>query len=246
MAPRTKKLEPPRRGRDGRYLPGSGRVNYGNCSVAGCTNVAQKTGWCGGHYFRWRKYGDVFADRPLRKVAYVDPLAMSKILAENEGRDVGTQIIMATCGDELIPVLFDANFVAPRAISVQAATGYAQMMLNHKLTMLHRYVLGLSPGDGLIADHINGDRLDNRWSNLRTVDITGSNQNLSGWGRSKYLGVHKKRNRWVASCTMDYKAIVIGTFATEEEAARASHEWRLKNFPHYVDRHLNGRVGDES
>lgn len=36
------------------------------CSVAGCANTAEKRTWCGSHYSRWRKRGDVEARIPLR------------------------------------------------------------------------------------------------------------------------------------------------------------------------------------
>lgn len=28
------------------------------CSIEGCSKSAEKRGWCGAHYLRWRKYGD--------------------------------------------------------------------------------------------------------------------------------------------------------------------------------------------
>ena len=48
-----------------------------------------------------------------------------------------------------------------------------------KLThYLHREVLGLTPGDGLETDHRNGDRLDNRRSNLRVATRAQNAQNV--------------------------------------------------------------------
>lgn len=37
----------------------------GECSVAGCDRDVVARGWCSAHYFRWRKHGDVLADRPV-------------------------------------------------------------------------------------------------------------------------------------------------------------------------------------
>jgi hypothetical protein len=69
-----------------------------------------------------------------------------------------------------------------------ARDGYARRGRGVKM---HRLVLGLEPGDGKIGDHINGDRLDNRRSNLRVVSAAGNAQNTLGKAasRSAFRGV---------------------------------------------------------
>lgn len=44
--------------------------------------------------------------------------------------------------------------------------GCADFYLNGKKESVHRYILGLTHGDKRIVYHINGNRLDNRRSNL--------------------------------------------------------------------------------
>ena len=46
--------------------------------------------------------------------------------------------------------------------------------------LMHRQILGLTKGDGKIADHINGDGLDNRRANLRVTDRLGNARNAIG------------------------------------------------------------------
>lgn len=47
--------------------------------------------------------------------------------------------------------------------------GYARTVSTGKAMYMHRFLMGCQNGDGMIIDHINGDRLDNRRSNLRVA-----------------------------------------------------------------------------
>ena len=75
---------------------------------------------------------------------------------------------------------------------------------------------------GMQVDHINGNTLDNRKSNLRIC--TGS-QNIRNRGPKpgKYKGVYLRKDRikkrWRARIEIDKKRIELGHFTTAEEAA---------------------------
>lgn len=100
--------------------------------------------------------------------------------------------------------------------------------------LLHREILSLSPGDGLQADHINGDRLDCRRANLRVVTQRQNFQNQpASTGSSRFRGVswEARRQRWVAYGTLDGRRRHVGYFATEQEAAEAVSAWRLAHLP---------------
>ena len=77
--------------------------------------------------------------------------------------------------------------------------------------------LGHKPdGHKIVVDHINGNKSDNRLKNLRLV--TGrANLSMRG-GTSKYVGVYKQQNSWIAKITVDYKVEYLGSYKTEEEA----------------------------
>lgn len=107
---------------------------------------------------------------------------------------------------------------------------------------LHRLIL--KPPNGLFTDHINGDRLDNRRSNLREATFAQNSRNTPGnpFGRiSKYKGVNRvsTTNRWKATITADGVFHYLGCYETEEEAAAAYDsaasyffkEYAYTNFP---------------
>ncbi|NEC17915.1 HNH endonuclease [Streptomyces parvus] len=152
---------------------------------------------------------------------------------------MGTHHVLASRSGVKVPVLFDLEDLArlgSRRVSI-GSHGYAQIFVDQKVTLAHRWVLGLRRGDGLIGDHINGNRLDNRRSNLRIVDASGSSQNVSGRGHSRFRGVHPTRaGNWSARVKFQGKTHFCGTFTTEEDAAAAAEAKRCELMPFYVRR----------
>lgn len=87
---------------------------------------------------------------------------------------------------------------------------------NKKKIYMHRYIMGVPPGEDYVVDHIDGDRLNNRRSNLRWVTKSQSNKNRAVMSHSKtgYKGVYWDKSR---SCY----CLTVKGFETPEEAARA-------------------------
>jgi HNH endonuclease/AP2 domain len=92
---------------------------------------------------------------------------------------------------------------------------------------LHRMVLPNTPKH-LHIDHKNGDKLDNRKSNLR---ICSSSQNARNRGpqnnnTSGYKGViyDKARSKWRSEICVEGKRKYLGRFTTAEEAAKAYND----------------------
>lgn len=77
-------------------------------------------------------------------------------------------------------------------------------------------------------DHINGQRSDNRWLNLREVSRLENNRNMAlpSHNTSGVVGVAfvERLSKWRAELSVKGKTVVLGHFATKEQAvsARAS------------------------
>jgi hypothetical protein len=93
---------------------------------------------------------------------------------------------------------------------------------------MHRQLMGLTKGDGLLVDHVNGDTLDNRRENLRVCTKTENqcNQRPRHTRASIYKGVgwYKRDKKWRARISVNKTNIEIGKFTCETCAARAYNE----------------------
>lgn len=109
-----------------------------------------------------------------------------------------------------------------------------------RTVLLHRQLLGLEHGDRRQGDHLNGDRLDCRRSNLRIADfvINGQNKRSFAGTSSQYRGVSwvPRMRRWTAYVTPNGKRTHLGYFADEIDAARVAAAARLAMMPGAVEK----------
>ena len=107
--------------------------------------------------------------------------------------------------------------------------GYLRVQIAGKTHKLHRlawlYMTGAWPVDQV--DHINGDKADNRWNNLRDVPNDINQQNRRTAQRTSKTGVIgvavplNARNKFTARIRVKGKSTFLGSFDTLEAAADA-------------------------
>lgn len=98
-------------------------------------------------------------------------------------------------------------------------------LFGRKIIKMHRAILGNTSKE---TDHINGNGLDNRRSNLRACSTSenGMNRSKQKNNTSGYKGVYleKGKNKFKAQINVNNKKITLGRFDTAEQAAKAYDE----------------------
>ncbi len=115
----------------------------------------------------------------------------------------------------------DEHLRAVLQLNERRGVKYVAMRNQHR-TPLHSYLL--QPPSGMFVDHVNNNPMDNRRENLRLCTMEQNNQNRRRPAkptRFKYKGVRAHRDRFSAILKANHRRHYLGTFGTQEEAARA-------------------------
>lgn len=110
--------------------------------------------------------------------------------------------------------------------------GYAKHLFlpEFKNRKMHRLIMDAP--SGVQVDHINGNKLDNRRSNLRLCNNSQNqmNKGLQSNNTSGYKGVtwRKDVNKWRAQIFFGGKNFVLGNFENKKDAAKAYNQKALE------------------
>ena len=102
--------------------------------------------------------------------------------------------------------------------------GYCRVRLNSSMVFYHTIVWILTTGEdipeGIQIDHINGNKTDNRFENLRLVTDRENRQNMKVHRKGKLVGCsfHKRDGTYIAQVRIGNKQVYLGGYETEQEA----------------------------
>lgn len=83
-------------------------------------------------------------------------------------RGTNSYVIRTHKNEEIYVDADDLEKLAKHSWSI-GIDGYPQARVNGKMIRMHEFLVGQYRGEGLVIDHINHNRADNRKSNLRIV-----------------------------------------------------------------------------
>lgn len=167
----------------------------------------QEHGYCSKHYQQVRRFGAPVVSRRDKRPAIVEGDTVKIPLGVN-GKD-GYALV-----DKEFEHLGNDNW---------HLTHYGYAKRSKDKAFLHRVIKGVSSGE--VVDHINGNKLDNRSTNIRVCSQADNSKNqcVRKNNTSGYKGVYfdKQKNKFVARVKHNYRTYYAGVFTTAKDAGTA-------------------------
>ena len=204
------------------------------CSICGSTTKICNTEvglLCGKHYLQYKRHGEIQSRTKYDPNEFVIEADLVRIFLYNKD---GNKVAEALIDKD------DYNLTKEYKWCLDK-NGYVK---NSKQEYLHRIITRETIS---YVDHINGNKLDNRKSNLRICSNADNLKNrvkLPSNNTSGILGVRYRadRSKWYAEIQVNNKRIRLGSYIDKEDAVRARLEAEIKYFEEYKSKVLNNEI----
>lgn len=119
---------------------------------------------------------------------------------------------------------WNKKFAGKPALTCVGSDGYLKGAIANKTTRAHRAIWKMMTGqDPETVDHVDGNRANNVWGNLRDVPTKVNTKNSArpSSHTNPHVGVRKSGEGWQAYLNADGNFVHFGVFKTIEEAIAA-------------------------
>lgn len=184
------------------------------CCVCGDTFHSSFEGkdYCSKHYSQMRRHGRTFDRTIFDKNEYIQEGSITRLITFNKKCEPSGEVLVDT---EDVERLKEHKWY----IRVHKSKLYCFGHFDRKKVQMTKFLLNTDK----IVDHINGNSLDNRKSNLREVTYAQNNRNQHRGKR--FSGIIKTAYRrdkpYMAFIRCDSKEKYLGSFETYEDAVLA-------------------------
>jgi len=189
------------------------------CKVKGCNQKFYAKEYCKRHYDQMRKHGKI-----LNRTIY-DP---NEFVIKN---DICRIKLYDREGNKKIETIIDTeDYEKVKGIKWYLGDGKYVIHSRYKKASLklHRTILELSENDNSIIDHIDGNPLNNKKSNLRicTSQQNTFNQKKRINNTSGFKGIfwNKIESKWESRIGVNCKRIFLGHFKNKIDAVKSYNE----------------------
>ena len=135
---------------------------------------------------------------------------------------------------------FNTCFAGKEAFTSIDGRGYKSGRIWNKTYHAHRVAWAVQHNEWPdVIDHINGDRSDNRLSNLRNITKSENARRKAMSDKLPGVSFCKIRKLWRARVTFNYAESHIGYYKTEAEAIKARQAQNIKLGFTYYERKNN-------